>query len=80
MATGEATTEAPSLQSRFDQIGVQVDKAHEALDRICVDGVDDKATVEPTIEGAEAAASHCQRGLMRLLERLENVANRVGHL
>ncbi len=72
--------DAPSLQSRFDQIGIQVDKAHEALSRICTDVEDEKATTEPVLEGAEAAASRCQRGLTRLLERLENVANRVGHL
>ena len=79
MSGGQPTAETPSLQTRFDQIGNQIDEAHKVLDRICVEGSEDK-TLEPAQEGAEPGAASCSRSISRLLERLNNVADRVGHL
>jgi len=76
MAEG-ATIDASSLQSRFGEIGDQIDKAHKALDRIYADSEVDKA---PTQDGAESGAVRCQQGMVHLLERLEHIADRVGHL
>jgi len=80
MATGQATEGASSLQARLEQIGNQIDEAHSVIDRICADGGADKTPDTPVQEGAENGVARCQRGLARLLDRLNNITERVGHL
>ncbi len=78
MATGaEKVPEAPSLQTRFEQLDNRIEEAHKILDRIAAKEGDEG---QPVAAGALGSAVACQSGIGKLIERLDDIAGRVGQL
>ncbi|KKM18656.1 hypothetical protein LCGC14_1663520 [marine sediment metagenome] len=81
MATGEMTAEkALNLQARFEQLESGISDAHGIVDQMTPrEAATDKPS-EPVAGTATLTAERCQHSLASLINRLQELRDRVGQV
>ncbi|KKL04512.1 hypothetical protein LCGC14_2615320 [marine sediment metagenome] len=81
MTEGAATTKELNLQARFEQLESGINEAHSIVDQVTPREVAEGAVAKaPESSSASATAVRCQESLASLINRLQNLRDRVGQV